>query len=184
MKTPRHAFAAAAIAMVSAVAVVHAQTPDAVEGTATLRGSGVCSVIGNFKSVRCSKTNVLTKAMLDSSPRLHLIDGQGPADYQCANCSPPASWTEDNGFFLVPMVAGKHKLSLSYHKNMPPRPDGTAVAVGPVEEVEIEVEARHSYEIHSVEGNKGWIVYDVTDKSHQTATVIVGQLRITLSFKS
>ena len=145
-----------------------------------MKGSGYCSIVGEFRSIRCSKTNVLTKHLLDSSPRLRLIDGKGPAEYQSPDGGPRPSWKEDTGFFVVALAAGKHKLALSYHVNSA---DLTAVVTGPVEEVEIEAVARHSYEIHAIEGNKGWIIYDVTDKAQRTATVIMGGVSATFSLK-
>jgi hypothetical protein len=172
-----------AAVLVAVASPSFAQAPDAKDRTATLKGSGYCRIIGNLQSIRCSKDNVLTKGVLNSSPVLHLIDGKGPAEYQIPNGGPKTSWRDGKGFFVVGLAVGKHKLSLSYHANLMTTAAGTTVETGPVEEVEIEAAAQHSYELHAIEGNKGWIIYDVTNKKQQTATIIAGTLRVTLSLK-
>ena len=82
-------------------------------GTATLKGSGYCRIVGNFKSIACARDNVIVKGTFDSSPHLHLIDGKGSSEYQSPNSSERISWKEDKGFFVVQLAAGKHRLSLS-----------------------------------------------------------------------
>jgi hypothetical protein len=143
-------------------------------GTAVLKGGGYCRLGRRLDSIRCEIDNFFTKGVLDSSPRLHSIDGMSPVEYGrgqgSAGASNPA-WNAEKGFFNVMVAAGRHTLSVSFHMNAP---TPGAVYSSPSRDTPFVATAGHSYVLRALLiGNGNWtpLIFDVTDKKHEQLVV-------------
>jgi len=137
---------------------------------ATVKGGSICYAGKSIGSIRCMRSNFLTKGLLDTTPRLHLIDGKGPGRSGLGGTF-NSRW--DAGF-KVPVTAGRHALTVSYHQSVGMNGALTSDDLT----VAFVAAAGHSYVVDAlVSGSTfspgGWtpIVFDVTEKDETLVQV-------------
>jgi len=149
--------------------------------TITLRGGTICHPSGrDTDSISCIRNNALLKSIADITPRLHLIDEQGPKDYFGKKRGlEDFEFNGDFGGFKVPISAGRHTIAVSFYQKV-----GARGAESDWANVSFVAIAGHTYEVDAIEVGaiaplhqpKGWvpIVSDVTDQANWK---IVSQLK-------
>jgi ankyrin repeat protein len=145
--------------------------------TAILKSGTIC-YLGDrgSSSLKCMRNNALTKAFNDITPRLHVIDGQGPKEYLGKGWKSRGLTDSFNGNntsgFNVPITAGRHTIAVSFYERI----GGRGATESDYADVEFVALAGHSYEVDAIgsgnaytaPGLRGWIpiVSDITDKSN------------------